>query len=172
VHRKRKARFCLIVLFLLVAVVVFYVNDCPLVLKLPSHANLERQKFERGDTIKPLERFNFDQGEWTAFVSISSTDKIRFSNALPESRWLRTNDIKVLKQMQREWVFRFSGGDLATVESFILILNNGVVVFHSGVVLEENCQGLQSRDFGWLDSSVLIQSISRFEKMLCPLVVL
>lgn len=170
--RKKLSSVILIGVLLLISIVILRRNDCPPILCLPGHTTLARQQFKKGDSIRPLERLDFDNGEWTAFISISSTDRSRFSSALPDGRWLKSCDVDLLKQMQREWVFSYSGGDLGTVESFIIIRNEDSVVFHSGIVLEDDFQGLQSKDYGWLRSPILLRSCSRFEALCCPLVVL
>ena len=66
-------------------------------------------------------------------------------------------------------------GDIATVESSIIICNNGKIVFSSGIVLDENAQGLQSRDFGWIEASqpnMLVNQCRQFKRIYSPIIIL
>jgi hypothetical protein len=90
---------------------------------------------------------------------------------MPKGQRLKTNDIALLKQMQKEWRFIYTEGDVATVESEIILCHNGKQVFRSGIVLSKARQGLQNRQYGWLEASpngILTDQCKKFEKIYFP----
>jgi hypothetical protein len=87
---------------------------------------------------------------------------------MPAGRRFRTLDTALLKEMQRSWVFIYTAGDVATVESRLMLYKDGKIMFSTGIVLDEQGQGLQSPDFGWLEPLKevrLSRQCSRFRRV-------
>lgn len=140
-----------------------------------SNYECNHTKYKKGDTIQPLKNLDFDQGDWTAYLSISRSDFQELEKNISKATCLKTRDINLLKKMQKEWIFICQETDLATVESGFYLLRNGKLVFESGIVLESNSEGLQSREFGWvnpLKSKSLTSLCSKFKRVYWPIVIL
>lgn len=147
----------------------------PLIINISKSKVQYYPNVKKGDIIKPLDKFDFNKEEWVAYLFISKNDKNKYVNELFNSSKFKTNDIELLKQMQKRWKFIYTEGDIATVESSLIICNNGKTVFSSGIVLDENAQGLQSRDFGWIEASVpnmLVNQCRQFKRVYSPIIVL
>lgn len=159
----------LAVIFLIAVFLLGY----PLVLDLSKQEEYTTTAYQKGDTIKPFEKFDFDKGEWIAYLFISKDDEKDFSKKMPNGSRFKTTDVQLLMQMQKEWIFIYTGADIATVTSSIILYNNGKQVFNSGIVLSESLQGLQSRRFGWLAGcDLLVTSCSQFKKIYSPVIIL
>lgn len=173
---KRKKYFLIIASLILVgyslAIIIF---GYPLIINF-SKSNVQNYPdVQKGDVIKPFDKFDFNKGEWVAYLFISKNDKNKYVNELFNGSKFKTTDIELLKQMQKRWKFIYTEGDIASVESSIIICNNGKTVFSSGIVLDENGQGLQSRDFGWIEASVpnmLVNECRQFKRIYSPIIVL
>lgn len=173
---KHKKYFLIIVSLMLVgyslAIIMF---GYPLIINISKSKVQYYPNVKKGDIIKPLDKFDFNKGEWVAYLFISKNDKNKYVNELFNGSKFKTNDIELLKQMQKHWKFIYTEGDIATVESSIIICNNGKTVFSSSIVLDENAQGLQSRDFGWIEASVpnmLVDQCRQFKRVYSPIIVL
>lgn len=128
-----------------------------------------------GDTIKPFSDFNFDSGEYVAYLVIDETDFVDLHEEITHKKHLKTQDVSVLKEMQKEWVFIYRERDLATVTSSLYILKEGKLIFSSGIVLDKDKQGLQSQEFGWIESVKLgkiVEVCKKFKPVKRPIIVI
>jgi hypothetical protein len=128
-----------------------------------------------GTVVQPLAHLNFTSGTWAAYVVVSTSDFAQLPPELRKANCFRTTDVRLLQQMQREWQFVSTGGDMATVESTIYFFRDRQLVSQSGLVLDPKSVGLQSSRLGWLKSTNearVRESISRFTPVLSPVVVL
>lgn len=131
-------------------------------------------ELQKGNIINPLKSFDFNTGNWVAYLVISRSDFESLPATIRKARCLKIKDIKALKQLQSEWNFVYTGGDMATIESEIYFFNNGKLVLKSGIVLNKESIGLQNRDYGYLepkDSTLIIESFKEFKKVYLPTLV-
>jgi hypothetical protein len=137
-------------------------------------ASLKRE-FRKGDIISPLEELNFDQGEWTVYVLLSPDDFDVFKEDFSRN-CLRLSDRQIMKSLQASLSMTCTGGDAATVSSRLVFVNDGQVVFCSGLLLSrEGPEGLQSGFFGWIESQshgTLLEFCKKFEPLYWPVVIL
>ena len=126
--------------------------------------------YKKGEVVTPLGNLNFDEGDWVAYIHIHYDDFTDLHRSIPKWGLLKSTDIKLFKQMKRDWKFRYSGGDVATVQSQIIFYCNGKGVFESGIVLHDNFQCLQSEKFGCLEGPNLVKSCSQFGKTYFPVI--
>ena len=153
--------------------IAIYVLGYPLVFDFSNSLPENNLVYQKGDIISPLKDFVFEKGDWTAYIIISNDDKSDFSEKMPQGKVFKTTDKKLLREMQNEWKFTFTGGDISTVTSYIAIYQNGNKVFESGIILDKSSQGLESRQFGYLaDTDKLLKSCSKFKRVYFPLVIL
>jgi hypothetical protein len=79
---------------------------------------LRKPKPLKGEIIAPLEGLNFDEGEWVAYIALSSHDYRQLRARFPRN-CLKLSDRATMKQMQQDWKMVFTEGDMATVDSHI-----------------------------------------------------
>lgn len=171
--RYRKPLTIITLILITVYTLSVFLFGYPLVIDFSNEIPFTPNDYKNGDTISPLKKFDFDNGEWTAYIFINSNDMTDISKELPKGCRYKTNDLLLLKQMQREWRFIYTGGDVATVTSSILLLKDGKKVFDSGIMLTKSIQGLQSRQFGWLaGSNVLLNTCSKFNTVNFPIIII
>lgn len=128
-----------------------------------------------GDTIRPLNDFDFTKDDWKAYLYVSRDDFHDLHGSIKKVNCLKTSDKILLEKMKQTWTFIYRGGDLATVTSYINIYKNGFLVFSSGIVIDKNTEGLQSREFGWINpiqNNALSQTCKDFERVYFPIVFL
>ena len=90
-------------------------------------------KYTKGDTIQLLKRLDFSEGDWEVYLIICHSDFNDLNPELPKRMCLRLNDRETLEKMRAEWRMKYTGGDVATVESSIIFLQNSKIKFHSGI---------------------------------------
>ena len=138
-------------LFVIIIAILLNYNKLPAVFEISSFKNISKreQQIQIGDTINPFHDFDFDKGSWEAIVFFSSSDIESLPSDIPKYSCLYTTKKALLKEIQKNWKFIYSGGDLATVTSSFYILQNGKIVFESGLVFENQLQGFQNSNYGW-----------------------
>ncbi len=127
-----------------------------------------------GTTVCVLKDLDFENGEWAAYMVTATSDLAGLPEGVSKQSFLIT-DKKTLKEMQREWCFIESGGDVATVESHIAILQNGKLRWESGIVIESGTEGLQSSQFGWATpktKNLLLRYAKQFRSSFLPIHIL
>ena len=128
---------------------------------------------QRGQIVNPLSDFDFGNGKWTVYLEISPSDFRNLNPLVTKATCLKTSDIQLLREMKKNWNFRYSGGDVATVNSTIYFVKNGRLVFESGIVIDKNMEGLQGEEYGWLEpigKKALSKSASRFNRVYLPVI--
>jgi len=127
------------------------------------------------DLVSPLAGLDFDHGNWCAYLILDAND-FRSAYGRFSRNCLKLTDREIMKRMRDEWQLTRTGGDAATVVSRIVFVQNGTVVFSSGISLDESGnEGLQSRYFGWAEprtNGVLMKYCSTFEPVYWPVIVL
>jgi len=157
---------------LLIAVIVLsYFCFNPIIFNNEDRQDYASQYSIKEGKVKILKDLDFTKNEYKALLIIR--DKIDLSDKI-KGTVLETEDITILKSIQKEWKFTKTNGDLATVENELLIYENETILFRTGIVLDQkknsNLQGLQNSDMGWLRSNTdLIEQCSRFERVYFPL---
>lgn len=167
----------ILVCFLLFASIwaLSLITGCALIIPITKPEPNKAFELQKGDIINHLKSFDFNTGNWVAYLVISRSDFESLPATIRKARCLKIKDIKVLKQMQSDWNFVYTGGDMATVESEIYFFNNGKLVLKSGIVLNKETIGLQNRDYGYLepkDSTLIIKSFKEFKKVYLPIIFL
>ena len=171
---KIRRRVLFITAFIIVVISIsIYILGYPLVFDFSNSLPANNVVYQKGEMVSPLKNFTFEKGNWTAYIIISNDDESNLSEKMPQGKIFKTTDKILLREMQNEWKFTFTGGDIATVTSYITIYQNENKVFESGIILDKSSQGLQSRQFGYLaDTDKLLKSCSKFKKVYFPLVIL
>lgn len=162
--------------FLLIAVVAVIVYFCfnPIIIDTDETGEYASQYTIDKDNVAILKGLDFTKNNYRALLIIR--DKIDLSDEIRGSI-LETKNNAVLKEIQSEWKFTKTNGDMATVENELLVYEGDKIIFRSGIVLDDsknsNLQGLQNSDMGWLKSTTdLTRQCKKFERVYFPLVFL
>lgn len=129
--------------------------------------------FKLGEKVNPLTDFDFNEGEWIAYLVIAGDDFAKLPVGIPQATVLYSTDPHVLGSLRDQVKFRFKDSDVATVTSQLLVFKNGKLEFESGIVIETGSQGLQSRDFGWLEATNhedLVEVLREFHRYWFPII--
>ncbi len=128
-----------------------------------------------GSMVAPLEGLDFDAGDWAAYILLEPYDYVEVRKSVPRS-CLKLTDREELKRLQRELVARYTGGDVATVLSSLVIVHDRKIVYSSGIVLRgRDLGGLQTSSWGWLepeDRRVSLRFADRFTPVYWPVCIL
>lgn len=130
-------------------------------------------KLKLNDKTNVLESLDFSKGHWKAYLIIDPSDFNDLNVSIKKVTCLKTEDISLLQKMKQKWRFRYTGGDMATVVSRILIFQDSKLVFESGIVLDNYREGLQSENFGWLEPvelNVLSKCCKQFNRVYWPII--
>jgi hypothetical protein len=173
INKTRMKRIGMILLFVGFIILIFlYATHNPFVICLSK--DMDKYSFnelKKGDTVRVLNSFDFTKGGFKAILVIK--ERYDLSAYIPKGKILITHDINVLEQMQKKWIFIYTETDLATVENEFILYQNNEIVFKSGIVLDENIQGLQNSKLGWIISiNDLSVYCGKFKRVYLPLIFL
>ncbi|NMO13685.1 hypothetical protein HPC49_00980 [Pyxidicoccus fallax] len=118
-------------------------------------------------TVAPFRGFHFDQGDWAAYVVLEPADVSDLKGALPRG-CLVLKDRAVLEELKHLAFKPPSGADMATVQSALLFVLDGQVVYESNLLLTPHRDGLQTLGFGWIEPEkpgTLMGLVKRFEPL-------
>ncbi|WP_299108948.1 hypothetical protein [uncultured Tenacibaculum sp.] len=149
----------------------------PLVVFVKEEINLFliEKKYKKGDTIKVLDRLNFNEGHWVAYLVINMEDSKDIDNRIPIGKILKTENLTLLKEMKRNWMFKYTGGDLATVQSQIRFYKDDKFIFGSNIVLDRTFEALHNTSFGCvypIEEGIVVKYCMQFERVFYPFVIL
>lgn len=123
---------------------------------------------------KPFQQFDFQQGDYTAYVVISVTDIVNSWSAIPRNRVLKSSDKHILSQL-KTCEFISNGVDSLKIESRIYLLKNDSLIYQSGLVLDQEYEGIHSESGGWAESKKkgqLLHILRQFDTETKPVVFL
>lgn len=168
-----------ILLVVLLGLITFFgyltIIGNPLVLNISSNKITQIQSEKKiGDTINPLENLDFKNGNWKAYLIINESDKKEIIDNFKSGGCFQTNEITILENLKKNLSVKFTGGDMTTVESRLILMKNGKIIFDMGIVLDKNKEGLQSTNYGWLEGNekVLSSQLKLFRKVHKPFIIL
>lgn len=144
-----KKRLAIFGLLLLVGIFISYqFRLLPLVStgEIKNSKIMDTLALDKGDTIKVLNQYDFDSGDYSIYVVFSNQEGKR----LGFSKVLFTDDMALLNQINQSFEMTYTGGDIATCESFIYLLQGEDVIFKAGLAIDD-VAGLQSPQYGWLE---------------------
>jgi hypothetical protein len=170
----------------IVALVYFILH--PIVLDFSYDTRSNGPSYNEGDTVtisSLYDGFVLDDGKWTAYLILSRSDLNDLASEMPNGTVFKSTDKKLLRQLVTQPKFIYTGGDLATVQSQLLIFNerevepvtgkHNVLVYSTGIVLDNSGQGLQDRWSGWVgavDQNALSKYCKEFNRIYWPIVIL
>lgn len=172
---KLKKALLLVLIGLIIYFTYLSISGNPLIIELSKgETNLIQSANKFGDTIMPLKELDFKQGNWKAYLLISSSDNTEIIENFKSGGCYQTNNVEILEKLKQKLLVTYTGGDMATVESRFVILKNGKKIFDMGIVLDKYKEGLQSKSYGWLEAKekTLSNQLILFSKVHNPFIVL
>jgi hypothetical protein len=141
----------IIVFFVALVIPLFFTYDFPIVFE---DEQLEMVNINSSEqfTFNPLENIDFASGNNIAYLLFERTDINELPKAMSRNKLFECSDNEILQNLKRDFIFRKSGGDMATCESEILIYKEEKLVLRSAIVLTDSLVGLQNSKFGWADA--------------------
>lgn len=162
-----------LITFLGLIVILFgftFITGYSLIIDLNSKANVHQIKCSN-NSINPFEKFNFDiDDNWEVHLVFDLHDVNSLPKGLSRVNYLMTSDTSVLNSMKNNWNFKCSNGDMATITSKLLLKKNDLVVFETGIHITDAIQGLQNKDFGWVQSKAILQDVRKFKRSYKPVI--
>jgi len=144
-------------------------NLTPFVIDFSQEQKKPNLKIELGDTLRPLESLNFEDGQWEMYVKYSLNDMCSNDNLL-KGRVFICTDKKIMLQIKENLSCIYTGADIATADSKFYVYNNGKLMFISNAVIDENICGIQSPNYGWVSNKRLKSLFSDFKIVKSPLI--
>jgi hypothetical protein len=122
-----------------------------------------------GDALNPLGNFDFNKGEWEMYIKYSLGD-LYSNNNLLKGRVFKCSEKSILKEIQQNMQFEYSGADIATADSKFYVFKDAKLMFVSHAVIDKNSCGIQSVNFGWISNQKLGSLFAKFEVVNTPFI--
>jgi hypothetical protein len=172
----KKLGYGLLIIFGIFFLGIYLISGFPLVINQSTVSNtlVSSDSLKKGEIIEPLKNQDFNSNNCSAYLILSKNDLNDLPNSIRRAKVLVNKDRNILQRLKNDFKFVYSGGDMATCESFIYIFINNKLVFKSSIVLEENKVGLQN-EYGWIEaqnSRKLIEIMESFEPVYLPVIFL
>lgn len=146
---KRKV---VIVLTVLTALgTLLYFLACPIIIN-SSQSELVNIKDTLQSNFNPLENIDFSKGRNVAYLNIAKADLEELPKSIAKNKLLECRSNETLQNLQRNFIFTKSNGDMVTCESEVLFYKEEKLVFRSSIVLTDRVVGLQNSKLGWADA--------------------
>ncbi len=129
----------------------------------------------KGDTIKLLDSFDFDSGDYSLYVVFEDITSMRHSPWERFPKVLYTDDPVILNGLKETFQLIYTGGDMATCQSYINLIKDDEIVLKQGICLDEINPGLQSSQYGWIsftDSDKILTSFNQLTPVYWPVIIL
>lgn len=167
-------RVVLFILLFFIGVNVYLLFNPIVILSSAISSNPDNTNYKQADTVNILGQYNFDVGDWVAYVILYPNDKIDLIEDIPSGHVLKTNNPALLKGLQKSAAMVYTNTDMATVENKFLLFRNKELILESSIVLDKNIQGFQNSDYGWLQciNADFAFNISNFKRVYKPVVIL
>lgn len=167
----KKNRFILIT-FLLITLAIIYSLFCPFIIVKPDEKiPFMNKELNVGDTISPLKNIKIN----SVYLVFSRNDIKELPIGISKNKVLMTNEKEILEELSKIFVFKYTGKDLATCESYICIYNSNELIFKSTLSIKDTLWGLQNRSYGWseaIHNIRLIEILKKFKPCYYPILFL
>ncbi len=125
-------------------------------------------------TVRILKDLNFEEGSWTAYLVLGNDDWQLLKEY--NRNCYRVRDKAILNHLKSAWEMEITGGEVATVTSYVVFLKDGSPVWGAGVVIDDGgMEGFQSSALGWVKpvkKGAIKDSLKLFEPVNAPIVIL
>ena len=171
---------CILCSYVILYVIVFF-KGYPIIIY--NESNYDKSKgcalmlksMNQYDIINPISHIDFDNGNWCIYLVMESSDIRDLPPNIKKSICLVLTDQDVIRNIKQYWRFTCTGGDMATVDSYVFFVKDGTVQFKSGIVINEFNPGLQDLNYGWItpiDKTEFLKLLSNFKRKIFPVVIM
>ncbi len=162
--------FCLI--FFLIGI-GYYFRFFPVVInnQIIKTSSITQTIFKKGDEVKLLNNYDFNNGNYSLYIVFNQRESFNIGC----HKVLYTADTVVLNELKESFVLNYTGGDIATYESFLYLFKREELICNIGIGIDEAQFGIQSREYGWLcfkDREKLLKSLDQLRTVYLPLIIL
>lgn len=172
---KRTKKIIIVVgISLLCCGVLIFVFGSSFVIKSSISPLKKYQCNHSGDTIQIFQEGIIEKHNWVIYLVLDKEDRRQNLKLEAHPFWV-LKDNNIIRKISEEWKFICTGGDVATVQSYIYIYMDGDLYFESGIVIDDSFEGLQSEDFGWVISvreNMIYDYIQHFKPIYFPILLL
>jgi len=116
--------------------------------------------------VAPLEGFNFNYSSWILKISIAESDFFNLDKLKLKQKNLCVTNREDLKKIQKLWVFKETGLDVATISSTCELYKDSKSVMLEALNIEIEGPGLQTSNKGYiipLDRENFLKSLQLFK---------
>lgn len=162
---KKKTHLILLLLILSLLSLYLYIGGFPFILNNHGEQVLYYEK-SVNETFNPLKNIDFSSGKNEVLLLFSLDDIKELPQEITKRKVLICSDNEVLEQLKNNFTFEFSGGDMSTVTSEIVVFREGKLVLKTNFVLDNNTIGIQNEKTGWakaVNSKELYNIFSKFK---------
>ena len=170
--KRVKRRFLLMFCAMFIPFIITYFTGYSFIVNSNTERNVENVECRNGN-IAPFSEFDFNSNNnWEMIILFKGKDIDELPSDVKKANFMKSSNLELLNTIKNEWTFTCLSGDMATTESKVFLKKDGIIVFESGIAVNDNIQGLQSQNFGWAESKdgVLSRSISKFDRSYLPIV--
>lgn len=139
-----KRNFVLAIIAILLIISCYFVGLLPLVSESSDDVILEEVNLNKGDIFNPFSKFSFNDGNYQLYYIQSAEDKRGLFKVL------YTDEKETLLKIQKVFNCTYTGGDIATYQSKLILVKDSEVVLRMYVELQNQPSGLQNSEFGWI----------------------
>ncbi|WP_439183392.1 hypothetical protein [Carboxylicivirga taeanensis] len=169
-----KFKIIIVLLLLSLAIYLFY-NPIIYRTNLDCSYTFIKDSYIKGDTLKLIDMYDSEEGSWKIVIVINKGDRKNINKEIPQGKVFETTDTDLIKGIMKNWKFIYTGGDFATIENQLLMYCDNILVFDSGIVLDNSLEGLQNNNFGWIEAvpcGIMSKYIQKFDRVYKPIIIL
>lgn len=161
----RKRNLIIVIATILAVISCYYFGLLPVVSKTGNDVAVKELDLSKGESFNPLNEYDFEEDDYELYYIQSSMDKEGLFSVL------YTNDREKLNKLKRLFQCTYSGGDIATLESSLILVKGGKRVLNIAISLEDAPFGVQGERFGWLtfnNKEELTNELKSLDKYFLP----
>jgi hypothetical protein len=162
-------------IILILFLVVLYCFYNPIVLQFKNAKPSTSINLKTNQLYKLKDFVNIDDIKNSKVYIVLNSEEIDYLHPnISKYKILKSDNVNLINDLFN-CEFKYTGSDVATIQSKIYIYTRGVLVFESGISLDTNSQGLQNNQFGWVEpvkSDKFINIITQFKRYNSPILII
>jgi hypothetical protein len=139
-----KRNLVIVVIAFLLIISCYFFGLLPLVSESSDDVIVEEVNLNKGDLFNPFSEFNFNDENFQLYYIQSAEEQGGLFKVL------YTDEKETLLKIQKSFNCTYTGGDIATYESKLILVKDNKIVLKTYIGLKGQPYGLQNSEFGWL----------------------
>lgn len=158
--------------FLLITVYFFY---SPATIVLAENETLKSINVRPNQTfkLKDISELKNSQNR-SVYIVLNHEDRKNLTTTIPKWKVLKSDNATVINDLLN-CEFKYTGSDVATVQSKMYIYSNNKLIFESEISLGTQALGLQNSTTGWatpVKSEYFLNIINQFDRYNLPILII